>query len=47
LKPDYRALSILMESLNQSPKLLRLAWACIAVAGTFAVSALITALRWW
>jgi len=36
-----------MESLNQSPRLLRLAWACIAVAGIFAVSALVSALRWW
>jgi len=46
VKPDYKALSIIMESIHQSPKVLRLAWACIAVAGLFALGYLIGNLPW-
>jgi len=45
--PDYRALKTIMDCLDQSPKLLRLAWALIGVAFLFAASSLIAAIRWW
>jgi len=46
VKPDYKALSIIMDALNQSPKLLRLAWACVSVAFIFALGYLLGNLPW-
>jgi len=47
LESDYTNLRKIMELLDQSPRLYRLAWACVAVAAAYALAAIITAVRWW
>jgi len=49
LKPDYRALENIMARIEDSPKISRMIWACIAVAAgyvvLFGLAALMTAAR--
>jgi len=44
---DFTALGKIMEYLDNSPRLCRMVWACIGVAGVYVSAVLITAIRWW
>jgi len=47
--PDYSAIGKIMDMLNKSLKLRRLAWGFLVVASLFAlrIPDLIAAIRWW
>jgi len=48
-QPDYSAIGKIMELLNNSKDLRRLAWGILVVAALFALSPpdLVAAIRWW
>jgi len=46
-RPDYSAIGRIMELLEESPELRRLAWACIVAVYGYIAVLLIAAIRWW
>jgi len=45
--PDYSAIGKVMELIDESPRLHRLAWALVLIGLLFGAAAVISAIRWW